>query len=103
MIPISYYGLQGFYVTLVYHGISIAYGGDSAIHDKDAWITDWVSLVKQVLKSDACEVKLACKVAAQSSPAFGQMAVGLGTQATLGQGTTSLATQADRSTIARAM
>ena len=49
-------GAQGFYVTLVYHGISIAYGGDSAIQDKDTWIADWVSLVKQVLKSDACEV-----------------------------------------------
>lgn len=49
-------GMQGFYVTLVYHGISIAYGGDAAIQDKDAWIADWVSLVKQVLKSDACEV-----------------------------------------------
>lgn len=48
--------MQGFYVTLVYHGISIAYGGDAAIQDKDAWIADWVSLVKQVLKSDACEV-----------------------------------------------
>ena len=49
-------GMQGFYVTLVYHGISIAYGGDSAIQDKDTWIADWVSLLKQVLKSDACEV-----------------------------------------------
>ena len=48
--------MQGFYVTLVYHGISIAYGGDSAIQDKDTWIADWVSLLKQVLKSDACEV-----------------------------------------------
>ena len=50
-------GVQGFYVALVYHGISIAYGGDSAIQDKDTWIADWVSLVKQVLESDACEVR----------------------------------------------
>lgn len=56
LIPVCQNGMQGFYVTLVYHGISIAYGGDAAIQDKDAWIADWVSLVKQVLKSDACEV-----------------------------------------------
>ena len=50
--------VQGFYVALVYHGISIAYGGDSAIQNKDSWIDDWVALVRQVLKSGACEVSM---------------------------------------------
>lgn len=54
----NYLCSQGFYVALVYHGISIAYGGDSAIQDKDTWIANWVSLVKHVLQSDACENRL---------------------------------------------
>ena len=49
--------MQGFYVALVYHGISIAYGGDPAIQNKEVWIADWVALVKQVLQSGACEVR----------------------------------------------
>lgn len=48
--------LQGFYVAMVYHGVSISYGGDSAIQDEASWIADWVALVNKVLKSDACQV-----------------------------------------------
>lgn len=48
--------MQGFYVALVYHSISIAYGGDEAIQEKDAWIAGWVSLVEQVLQSGTCQV-----------------------------------------------
>ena len=52
--------MQGFYGALVYHGVSIAYGGDAAIADKDAWIADWVALVTQVLQSDSCKVSSGC-------------------------------------------
>ncbi len=48
--------LQGFYVALVYHSVSISYGGDSSIQKEASWIADWVSLVQQVLKSSACQV-----------------------------------------------
>ena len=88
----------------MYHGISIAYGGDSAIQDKDAWITDWVSLVKQVLKSDACEVSLHAR---------GQLKVhlllvkccwlGYPSYFRIRSRHESLATQADRSITVRAM
>ena len=49
--------LQGFYVALVYHSVSISYGGDSSIQKEASWIADWVSLVQQVLKSSACQVR----------------------------------------------
>ncbi len=48
--------LQGFYVALVYHSVSITYGGDTSIQKEASWIFDWVSLVQQVQKSGACEV-----------------------------------------------
>ena len=48
--------LQGFYVALVYHSVSITYGGDTSIQKETSWIADWVSLVQQVQKSGACEV-----------------------------------------------
>ncbi|KAL3145645.1 hypothetical protein ABBQ32_003186 [Trebouxia sp. C0010 RCD-2024] len=54
----NYLCSQGFYVALVYHSISIAYGGDSAIQDKDAWISGWVSLLEQVLQSGSCQNRL---------------------------------------------
>ena len=43
---------------MVYHGVSIADGGDSAIQNEATWIADWVSLVQQVQESDACKVGL---------------------------------------------
>lgn len=49
---------QGFYVALVYHSVSISYGGDSSIQKEASWIADWVSLVQQVLKSSACQNRL---------------------------------------------
>ena len=55
-------------MALVYHGISIAYGGDSAIQDKDTWIANWVSLVKHVLQSDACEVRQLTPLLASPTP-----------------------------------
>lgn len=43
-------------MALVYHSVSISYGGDSSIQKEASWIADWVSLVQQVQKSGACEV-----------------------------------------------
>lgn len=48
--------LQGFYVALVYHSVSITYGGDTSIQKEASWIANWVSLVQQVQKSGACDV-----------------------------------------------
>lgn len=105
MIPISHCGLQGFYVSLVYHGISIAYGGDSAIQDKDTWITDWVSLVKQVLKSDACEVSLHARCQRKIHLLFCQMLLASysSPSSEIWSRHKFIGAQADRSTIARAI
>ena len=45
-------------MAMVYHGVSIADGGDSAIQNEATWIADWVSLLQEVQQSDACEVGL---------------------------------------------
>lgn len=49
---------------MVYHGFSIKWGGDPSVLDKDAWLAEWVALLKQVLASGVCKV---------SKTAFGSM------------------------------
>lgn len=50
--------MQGFYVSMVYHGFSIQYGGDVSVLDEAAWLAGWVLLLKLVLESDVCKVSI---------------------------------------------